>query len=250
MCAEPKVARGPLNVKHLRGAFLAVTIAVYLTSSVLAAEEGSIDRLLKKLPPPEKVVKRQAPAGVDLAQIDPAFGDPIGKKAVDAINAQKYSRALGLLRDVARKYPRSVLVHGLRGSLALNLHKFREASEAFQNAVNLDPKFAIAHFGLAASEAEQGHFGSALQHFQLFARLEPKVEIAWIASSECAERLGRLREGRDYAARATTVAPKSVTAWLQLARTEAALGNTAAAKKAIARAQQLGATKKSTTARR
>lgn len=239
-----------MKINHLRSALLVATIVACLTSIAFSAEEASIDRLLKKLPPPEKVVKRQAPEGANLEQIDPAFGDPAGKKALEAINSQKYSRALGLLRQVAKKYPRSVLVNGLRGSLALNLRKFPEASASFQNAITLDPKFAIAHFGLAASEAEQGHFGPALQHFQHFARLEPKVEIAWIASSECAERLGHLREGRQYAARATSVAPKSVAAWLQLARTEAALGNTAAAKKAIARAQQLGATTKSKTAKR
>src|SRR3954451_16870517 len=136
-------------MNHRKQILTCCAIFIGLTISGFA-EDASIDRLLRKLPPPEKVVR---PARQSQAEsLDPALEDPLGRKAMAAINDQKYSRALGLLREVSKKYPRSVVVQGLRGSLALNLRRYPEASAAFQTAVNVEPKFSIGHFGLGASE--------------------------------------------------------------------------------------------------
>lgn len=199
------------------------------------AEEPSIDRLLRKLPPPEKLAKPAIQRG------DPILNDPLAKDAATAFQKRSFSRALSSSRKFARKYPRNAVAQGFHGVIALTLRQFNEASLAFRSAIALQPNFAFGYFGLGAAEAEQGRFASALQNFRTLTRLEPKAEIGWVAASGCAERLGRRQESLDYAKRATALAPGSIAAWLQLARAEKALGHLANAQRAAARAQQLGA---------
>jgi tetratricopeptide (TPR) repeat protein len=213
--------------------FIFAVFALAAVCSAVSASEPSVDRLLKKLPPPEKIV----------SPIDPLVNDPLAKKTLDAINARKFSRALSLSRQLSSRYPKDSMAHGVHGWMALAQRQWAEASSEFQNAVRIEPKYAFAHFGLGLSEAAQNHYAKALQSFQRVARLEPNAEVVWVASSGCAEKLGKGQESLDYAKRATAVAPKSATAWLQLAHAEAAMGHRAAADNALARARQFGATK-------
>ena len=219
---------------------LAALILGALVYPAIGAEDASIDRLLRKLPPPEKIVR----------QPDPLLNDPLAKKAIAAINARNFPRALGLARQLTQRYPRNPVAHSLRGSLAYALRQFAEASSEFRSTIGLQPKFSFAYFWLGLAEAAQNHYATALQNFQELARLEPKAEFAWVASSECAGRLGRHQESRDYAKRAVAIAPGSAAAWLQLARAESALGNKTAAQRALVRAKELGATRSTSTPRK
>jgi tetratricopeptide (TPR) repeat protein len=203
-----------------------------------AAEEPAIDRLLNKLPPPEKLVRPRDQAGVD----------PLVKKTLDAMRANKFNQALDYSRKLTRAHPASADAHGLHGWIAFNLRQVSEASTEFRNAVKAQRDYSFGYFGLGLCEATQTHYANALQNFQQLARLEPKAEVAWIASSGCAEHLGRRRESLDYAKRATVIAPRSAVAWVQLARAEDMNGHKAAAQRAFSRARELGA-QRSTTAK-
>lgn len=208
-----------------------------LVSPASGAGDASIDRLLSKLPPPEKLVR----------QPDPLLNDPLAKKAIAAINARNFPRALGLARQLSQHYPTNAIARGLHGWLALAQQKYGEASSEFRSAIAIEPKYSFAYFNLGIAEFAQNHLAIALQNFQQVVRLEPQAEIAWITSSDCAAKLGRRQESLDYAKRATVVAPRSAIAWLQLARAESALGNKVASQRALARAKGLGATRSTST---
>jgi tetratricopeptide (TPR) repeat protein len=201
-------------------------LAALIVTNGFAAQDPSIDRLLGKLPPPEKF-------------IDPAMSDPLVKQMTAAAKAQNYGKALDASRRLAERYPKSLGAQMVHGILASSLNRYSEASNAYRKALKLQPDLPAAYLGLAFAEFYQQRFGTALTHFRQVTRLAPKAEVGWIGASACAEKLGRRRESLEYARRATTVAPSSAGAWYQLARIEGLSGNKEAAAKALARAKQL-----------
>ncbi len=219
----------------------ALTIATLLLIGIVrplgAADEPSIDRLLNKLPAPEKLVQTRDPGGTD----------PLAKKTLEALQKKNYGQALDYSRRLTRANPTSAVAHGLHGWIAFNLQQIGEASSEFRSAIKSQSNYSFGYFGLGLCEATQTHYANALQNFQQLARLEPKAEVAWVASSGCAERLGRRRESLDYAKRATAIAPRSAIAWSQLARAEEINGHKAEAQRAFSRARELGAKRSTTT---
>jgi tetratricopeptide (TPR) repeat protein len=204
---------------------LPVFAAVIVTNS-FAAQDPSIDRLLGKLPPPEKFV-------------DPAINDPLAKQIPGAVKAQNFGTALDASRQLAARYPKSLGAQLLHGMLALSLRRFPEASGAYHKALSIRPDFAVAYVGLGLADASQQRFGAARSDFQQVTRLAPKADVGWIGISACAEKLGRRQESLEYARRATAVAPSSSGAWYQLAREEGLSGDKQASANALARANQL-----------
>ena len=209
--------------------FLLLTLlsfAAFVANNTFAAQDPSIDRLLNKLPAPEKF-------------IDPAINDPLAKQMVAAAKAQNFGTALDASRKLAARYPKSLGAQMVHAMLALGLHRFPEASAGYHKALSLRPDFAAAYVGLGVAEFSQQQFRAALADFQQVTRLAPKAEIGWTGSSACAERLGRRQESLECARRATVVAPSSAGAWYQLAREEGLFGNKQTAASALARANQL-----------
>jgi tetratricopeptide (TPR) repeat protein len=168
-----------------------------------SAQDASIDKLLSKLPPPEKLVK--PPVQQALQQEDPAAKDGMVREINDAAKAQNLGRALNLSRKLAEKYPRSAGAQCLRGLVAWRLRQFGEASSAFRAATTIQPKFAFAHFGLALVEANGNHFAAAIPHLQRVVELEPKAALAYYALSDCALRVGRKQDSVDYAKKAAAL---------------------------------------------
>ena len=97
----------------------AATILICLGAftSVRAADEA-IDRLLKKLPPPETIVKPQIHREANKS--DPAFNDPLAQKALNAFNAGNPSAALGSARQLAQKLPKSAYAHFIHAAVTLD----------------------------------------------------------------------------------------------------------------------------------
>jgi tetratricopeptide (TPR) repeat protein len=201
-------------------------------AGAFAAEDPSIDRLLQKLPPPEKIVRRGM-------ETDPASVDPIAKEMFAAAKARKLERALALSRRLAQRYPNSSGASFVHGLFALSQQRFPEAEAAYRNAIAKQPKSAIAYVGLGVSEAGQQHYAAALSTFQKVTKMEPKAEVGWIAASECASKLGRQQDSVSYAKNATNIAPNSFFAWSQLAAAQRGAGDRRAAAKAQTRANQL-----------
>src|ERR1043166_9664508 len=103
--------------------------SVFILSTALFSARGaeaSIDSLLKKLPPPEKLVK----AHVEQALADPALKDPLARNAVSAADSGNYSKALGLARQLTQKDPNSAFAHILLGALAMEAKQYSEADSA------------------------------------------------------------------------------------------------------------------------
>jgi tetratricopeptide (TPR) repeat protein len=183
---------------------LVFTLAVAnLVGTLALAQDASIDRLLNKLPPPEKIVK-PPPIQQAVQRSDPAVKDPLVRQVFQAELVRNFPQALNLSRKLTERYPRSAGAQSLRGVLAWRLRQFGEASAAFRTATNIQPKLAFAHFGLALVEASQRHFAAAVSHLQRVTELEPKAAVAYYALSDCTLRLGRKQESVDYARKATT----------------------------------------------
>lgn len=214
----------------VRGLALLSVIAFGLQTA--SAQDPSIDRLLRKLPPPEKLVR-----------VDPALNDPLTQQIANAAKAQNFGLALDLARKLARRYPKSAGAQAFHGMLAVQLHRGDEAANAFRKALAIQPNIAFAHFGLGAVEFIGGRFAAAMPHFRRSVQLEPKAVFNWIFLSACAQNLGRKQEAVDYAKRATAMSPALPAAWIQLAQAEAALGHQREAKAAIKRAQQMSPAK-------
>lgn len=200
-------------------------LLVIVLCSAQAADE-SIDRLINKLPAPEKFV-------------DPAVNDPLNKQIKSAIQAHNYGIALDLSRRLASRYPKSLSSQLLHGFAALSAREFSEATRAYNAALAIRPDFPPAYVGLGIVNLAQDRFDAALSNFQQITRVAPQTDIGWIGSSACAEKLGRTRDSLAFARKATAVAPSSAGAWLQAAHEESLAGNAQAAKAALARANQL-----------
>lgn len=207
---------------------IAAALVIGHAPALKAQADSSIDKLIKKLPAPEKVI-----------QLDPASRDPLANKIVAAIKAMNLGNAYAMSKQLAARYPKSAGAHAVHGQLALVLEHYPEASDAFHKAVVIQPDYAFAYVGLAFSEASQNHIDAAMSGFRQVTRLSPNTDIGWIGMSACAERLGKKNDSLQYARRATAVAPSSYAAWLQLSRSERIAGNRQAAANALARANDL-----------
>jgi tetratricopeptide (TPR) repeat protein len=191
------------------------------------AQDPSIDRLLKKLPPPEKLIK-----------VDPAQNDRLVRQVEKAAKAQNFGQALELSRKLAQRYPKSVGAQAFRGMFAFQARRYDESADAFRKVIAIQPNIAFAHFGLGAVEFLRGRFTAATPHFRKSLQLEPKAGINWIFLSACADKLGRKQEALDYAKRATALSPAFPPAWFQLAQVEGSLGHEREAAAALKRARQ------------
>ena len=222
---------GPLSITST-----AFFIAAF-SHVAIAAQDASIEQLLKKLPPPEKLVKPSVERALE--QSDPALRDSMVSDIAAAWRNRNIARALELARRLALRYPHSAGSQCLQGVLALELRQYGEGATAFRRSIAIQPTFALSHFGLAVIEGVQGRFSAAMPHLLQFSRLEPKSPSGWQALSDCAQRLGRKEESLTYARRAAAVAPGSIGTWLQLARAENALGHTDGTLHALTRAAEV-----------
>lgn len=216
---------------------IALIALTTLTLSVASAQDPSIDKLLKKLPPPEKLVKPTVQRAV--SQPDPALRDPLISQIVSAAQANNPGRALDGCHKLSAKYPKSAGSECLRGIVALTFDQYGEAASGFRHAIAIYPNFSLAHLGLAATEVFQNHYPAALPHLKTLTRLEPNYGFGWQALSDCSLRVGRKQESVEYALRATKITPSSASAWLQLARAQNAVGNGAATLQALTRGAEV-----------
>lgn len=215
---------------------LALTLWAMMSAGPAYGQDPSIERLLKKLPPPETLV-RPIDQNVQ-AQLE-VLNDPLTIKIGTAVAYRNHRQYLTLCRQLVQRYPRNPWVHCILGSAATNAAKFPEASAAFKEAVKLQPQFTYAYLSLGAVEVIQRRFASAIPYFKKVVALQPEAAIGWVFLSGCSEKLGRPKESLDYAKRAIALEPEASGTWLQLAHAENASGHVENAKRAVARAQQL-----------
>ena len=208
----------------------ALVLLGFVRATGRGATDPEIDRLLKKLPPPEKLVHADERIG---KTNDPALRDPLAEQIAAALKSEKVKRALELSRQLAARYPSSAAANYLVGECAINQKRYAEASAALQRAIALEPGFASIHFDLAFVEWELRHFDVAMKHLRLVTKLEPKAAAGWAALSVCAEMMGRRDESLKAAKRLVELLPKKSATWERLAAAEKNVGNREAAARAM-----------------
>jgi Flp pilus assembly protein TadD len=137
----------------------------------LHGEDASIDKLLGKLPPPEKIIKPSAQQPAQ--QKDPVFHDALFVYAFSAAYLGDLRQARFYSRKLSEKYPQSEIPQLLCGEFAYRQHYYDEASKAFLRATTLAPRDAYAWMELAKAENTSGHTGSALNALSKAAEISP-----------------------------------------------------------------------------
>jgi tetratricopeptide (TPR) repeat protein len=213
-----------------------ITLVTVAAVPVLAqVQEPSIDRLLRKLPKPEKL----AGPSMKAMPSEPASNDPLGQRAIMHANRGEYRSAIECCRQLEAKYPNTFGSYCVHGLAAWAGGAYQDAAAAFSKAVAIKPNAAYGHFGLALVELTQGHYNAALPHFQQMARLEPNEPIIYYYMSEIAWVAGRSRESYEYAQKTASLAPSEWVAWAQVARGAASLGDKPGTVKAMSRAAEV-----------
>lgn len=221
-------------MKFFRNAVFLVGILLSLVRpDASAATDSEIDRLLKKLPPPEKLVKANEHV---LRVSDPALRDPLVKQIEAATRAKQSKRALELSRQLAARYPSSAAAHYYAGYFASDEKRYAESSAAFRRALAIQPQLVLCHYSLSFVEWRQGHFSVALKHMREVTRLEPRAAAGWAVLSMCAEMTGGWQESVVAARHLVALAPRETAAWVRLAMAEKNVGNYNAAVQAMNRA--------------
>ena len=216
------------------GGFLfAALLCLLVRLNAHGATDPEIDRLLKMLPPPEKLVHADERI---LRVNDPALRDPLAKEIEAAAKARQSKHALELARQLAARYPSSAVANYYVGYFASEEKRYAEASIAFGRALAIQPRFVLGHYSLGFVEWQQRHFNIALQHFREMTKLEPRAAAGWAVLSLCAQILGSRDESVRAARRLVELAPQQVAAWVRLALAEKNVGNYNAAAQAMNRA--------------
>ena len=215
-----------------------MTVALALAfTSALNAQAPSIDKLLNKLPPPEKF--KRPPLERALGQEDLALKDSL----VDDIDAVarngSYKRAMEMTGKLIARYPHNPGPYCVMGLLAFWARQYAEATSNFRRALVERPHYSFGFFGLAVVELEQKHFAAAIPPLKSFVELEPESTDAWLTLSDCALEIGQKQDSANYARRAIAASPSSAITWLHLARAERALGNAEQTIAAVAQAANL-----------
>lgn len=224
-------------MKRLLGLSL---LLLFLSSLPARAQDPDINRLLRKLPPPEKLVQRKlAPS---LAANDPAARDPMVQELDQAMRAGRKDRGLALARKISARYPKSVFGHFVHGVAALTNQQYGESAAAFRRSAEIAPSFGQAQVGLGVAEAARQRYGPALTALKKATAIDPKSAPSWIIQSEVYERMGRKQESLRAARRGTELAPNAGVAWAQLARAESAAGHRSEALIAAGKAMRLSPT--------
>jgi tetratricopeptide (TPR) repeat protein len=205
--------------------------AIVSISSARAAEE-TIDSLLNRLPPPNKLVRPH----VQQALQDPALKDPLANRVFAAADPAK---ALSLARQLAQKDPKSALAQLLHGATAMDMRQWPEAEQALRSSIAIAADRGITQLALGVVEIVQHRYAAALSPLQEANRLQPSWAIGWLLCSHCATELGHREESLTFAKRATSIEPNWVYAWLQLGRAEKAMGRPQETLNAVARAAAL-----------
>jgi tetratricopeptide (TPR) repeat protein len=224
---------------YARSARLALGLLLGCATAFTSAhgQDPSIDRLLKKLPPPEKLVKPSVQRAI--RKTDAALGDPLVTQIFSALDNNNYPRALDLGRKLTAAHSNSGVAHCLHGLVAILAHQLGEASQALHQSAKLQPSLSLTHLGLAAVEVMQQCYAASIPHLQRLTQLEPSYLFGWLALSDSCLRAGRKQEAAEAARKAAAIAPSSADAWLQLARTEREVGHMEAALRALSRGAEV-----------
>ena len=119
--------------------FLALVFLVQ--GSVKAADEPSVDSLLKKLPPPEKLVK--SPTDRVLLDAQALVNDRTVQELGKAVTDRNFSRALQIARTLAAQRPDNAVAHCLHGVMAFVMHQYGEAAQACHRAIALRSNYGL-----------------------------------------------------------------------------------------------------------
>lgn len=216
---------------------IGVGLAVALSASPSHAQDPAIERLLKKLPPPEKLVKPSVKKALD--RPDPILKDPLARELLNNLARGNIAAGLVLVRKLAAKFPASASAHELHGLVAYIGRQFPEAAAALRRSIAIQPRRSSSHLGLVVVELAQRKLGAALPHARQVTEMEPGWAEGWLLLSGCEEDAGHNEKSAAAARRATVLAPAMLAAWEQLARAENRLGHASESLRALSKATEI-----------
>jgi len=221
----------------LRRALIPVAL-VFTAIAAVRAEDPAIDNLLKKLPPPEKLVKPRSVQRT-VQQPDPALKDPLVRQMLTELAHGNVATGLANSRALAGKYPKSAAAQEVHALIAYLTRQFGEASSALHRALEIQPKRESAHLGMVIVELAQKRPAAALPHARMVTELEPRYADGWLLLSGCEEQVGHREQSAAAARKAVQLAPSELGAWVQLARAENRVGNSRASLDALTKASEI-----------
>lgn len=197
-------------------------VLVLALDNTMATEDASIDRLLKKLPPPEKLVKHAA------AQ-DPALKDPLLTHAITSAIMRDWSQALLYSRKLSERYPHSAIAALVWGNIAYRMRYYAEAAGAFRKAIATAPRDAYTWMDLAVTENARGNIGAALDAMVKAAQIAPNDgDLAAVLGFSYIN-LNRVPQAIPHLQRAAKLLPKDYLVQSQLGYCLLVTGQTNAA---------------------
>lgn len=235
MPSRQPLQTGPI-ARYRRAISPIAAALLFLNVDTAPAQDASIDKLLKKLPPPETLVKRPPPIPADQLEV---LNDPLIQRIWTAVAYGNLLAARSYAERLTKAHPANPWVHCVQGQVLVQVTRFAEAGAAFKQALIVRPNFSYAFLQLGSIEVVQHHFATAIPYFKKYLALEPNEPIGWVFLSGCHEKLGRGAECLECAKRGVATGPQYPGTWLQLAHAENAVGHVDNAKRALAKAEQL-----------
>src|SRR4051794_19461429 len=112
---------------------LFAALALGVASGNAPAQDPTIDQLLNKLPPPEKLVKPSVQQAIQ--KQDAALKDPLVPTIVSELNRGNVSAGINAARALAKKYPESAAAQEVEALIAFLIHQYPESGAALRRAL-------------------------------------------------------------------------------------------------------------------
>lgn len=126
-------------------------------------------------------------------------------------------KRLGILREIAEKYPNEKRVHYLLASTYRGRDDFQATHVELDKALALDPNYAIAVNERAYAYTKQGLFEKAIETFQRYATLSPGDANPFDSMAELYLVQGKLDDAATKYREAARVQPTFISAYKSLA---------------------------------
>lgn len=221
-----------------------LTTAIFLSllpAPSVKAQDANIEKLLKKLPPPESLVSR--PPADALAEVE-VLGDENTSKLAYALRYRQTKRAIEFADLLVQRHPKNPWVHCIRASLAVTQNDLAKGFASFRESTRVQSNFAYGYLEMGAVEVIQHHYAAAIPHFKKVLPIWHESPLTLVFLSGCEEKIGHREQALEYAKRAVAAESDAPGTWLRLAAAENAMGHVEKARQAMTNAQKLLASRR------
>lgn len=174
-------------------------------------------------------------------EIDPASAEARNEFGVFLCRTDDTDRAIAELIEAVRLSPRSAVFHENLGHAYRKQKKLKEAEREFVESTRLAPNETAAWKALGHVRAELGNFEEAAAAFRAALDLDASNEDAASGLGDALARAGRLADAEAALVKSTEALPSSATLWNNLGVVRSQRGEFAAALEAFGKALAIDA---------